>query len=169
VELLIVSDPAGNRADVRQSGGYTSIPYGYGRRVIAPGESYLGVPYAVWREHLDQSVDLLPVIGEDGVRRYRGDVPAVATRRTRPASTSAARILDAAFQLVRAASVPLVLTAGVFHVPSYYRLSQRVALLGWRLTVGCAGESLANGSNDRTAPPERRADSTVPEGTVLAG
>lgn len=58
MELLILRNTAGTHVDVRNAAEYSAVPAGLHGHVLAPGESYLGVPYEVWRDRLNQTVEI---------------------------------------------------------------------------------------------------------------
>lgn len=59
MELLILQDLTGTHADVTDVAAQRTVPVGRYARVLAPGESYRGIPYAAWRAHLGRGVDVL--------------------------------------------------------------------------------------------------------------
>jgi membrane associated rhomboid family serine protease len=61
MELLILSNSAGTYASVEVvRSAYGTIPSGMTGKVIGPGETYCGIPYAEWREHVGSGITLPP-------------------------------------------------------------------------------------------------------------
>lgn len=58
MELVILSDPTRRRATVAAASDYRTVPAGMLGHVVAPGESYRGVPYPEWRQRLGTTVEL---------------------------------------------------------------------------------------------------------------
>jgi hypothetical protein len=111
MELLIICNRAQTAADVVPADDVHSVPPGVRARVVAPGESYLGIPYATWREHVGRSVNLEELGGWTPARKFEPE--------PEPAPVAMSAVLDAAFQLVRRGSFPLVALAAALHLPSF--------------------------------------------------
>lgn len=123
MELLILINRAETQADVIAASDAHSVALGRRARVIGPGEVHLGIPYEVWLEHKDGSVDLTP---PDRVPPRARATEALPARVPPPARTvtppvvpdiAIGAVLDAGFQLMRRAPVPLLGVAVVLQLP----------------------------------------------------
>lgn len=119
MELLIVANAAGTHADVFIAREQGSVPAGMHGRVIGPGESFMDVPYWVWRGHVGQTVDVL--LARTAAPATPPDPARTPTAGRKPAvRIPIGQVLDTAFQLIRRAPLLLAAIAVVLQIPVSY-------------------------------------------------
>ncbi len=110
MELLILLNRAETHADVVAASEAPTAALDPRARAIRPGESYLGIPYDVWRACKDQTVDLFDYADRASLTNAPDLAPSLVPRSI-PKPIAMRAVLDSGFQLIRRGAVPLLAVA----------------------------------------------------------